>query len=153
MICCFTPKSTVIAIPGYYVHFQHWDAMTSETYSNYNHLIKQLMLINIYAIKGFQSFFICINHFFQAGSDQLSKGWSVSFICKHKQAIFLTQPKMSGNISFCAACVILQNGGQEGMWARPSDQEKYISCFCLQAKILKNLLNDHLINELQHRKP
>ena len=51
------PRSTDIAIPGYYLHFQHWDAMTSETYSNYNHLTKQLMLININALKRFQSYF------------------------------------------------------------------------------------------------
>ena len=49
----------------------------------------------------------------------LSKGWSISFICKHKQPIFLSQPKITGNISFRAACVILQNGGHEGMWAPP----------------------------------
>ena len=31
------------------------------------------------------------------------------------EPIFLSQPKMKGNISFCAACVILQKGGRERM--------------------------------------
>ena len=35
------------------------------------------------------------------------------------QPIFLSQPKMTGNIYFCAACLKLQKDGQEGMWAPP----------------------------------
>ena len=60
-VCLFVlllyAKSTDIAMPGYYLYFQHWDAMKSESYSNYNQEIKQFMLINIDALKGSQSYF------------------------------------------------------------------------------------------------
>ena len=74
LFVCFVAlrQSTDIAMPGYYLHFQHWDAMTSETYSNYITTTTKL---------GSQSYFICFNHFFQADSDQSSNDWSVSFNC------------------------------------------------------------------------
>ena len=104
-------------------------------------------------LKDLDFIFICLNHFSHAGSDQLSKGWSVSFIWKHKQPIFLSQHKMTGNVSFCATCIILQKGGQEEMWAPPIVVNRNILAAFDSRQSFKNLLNDHLIKGLQHRRP
>ena len=58
LFCCFTPKSTDIAMSGYYLHFmQILSNIGMPRHPKYNLLIKQLMLIDIDALKRSQFYF------------------------------------------------------------------------------------------------